>query len=144
MSENRLLTSFTVFKDRHFQIVTRSFLASGCNRKAVEKGWRALQNLARTGNLRYTIQIVNAEDRPFCSRWRSLLPQWVVPSGGEVPYDVRSRSPISCRLRSGSVRKHGDGQLSVSDRVSRSATRLASEGILHTKHSMTSTQRKRL
>ncbi|PIO69704.1 hypothetical protein TELCIR_08470 [Teladorsagia circumcincta] len=31
-----------------FQIVTRSFLGAGCNRKAIEKGWRALKNLAGT------------------------------------------------------------------------------------------------
>ncbi|KAK5974093.1 lysosomal Pro-X carboxypeptidase [Trichostrongylus colubriformis] len=33
-------------EDTYAKIVTRSFLAAGCNRKAIEKGWLALKNLA--------------------------------------------------------------------------------------------------
>ncbi|VDO49198.1 unnamed protein product [Haemonchus placei] len=35
-------------EDIYAKIVTRSFLGAGCNRKAIERGWRALKNLAKT------------------------------------------------------------------------------------------------
>lgn len=51
-------------EDIYDKIVTRSFLASGCNRKAVEKGWRALQNLARTDDGRsYLNELFHLEEK---------------------------------------------------------------------------------
>ncbi|KIH49754.1 hypothetical protein ANCDUO_20170, partial [Ancylostoma duodenale] len=45
-------------------IVTRSFMNSGCNHKAVEKGWRALQNLAKTDDGRsYLNELFHLEEK---------------------------------------------------------------------------------
>ncbi|EYB97442.1 hypothetical protein Y032_0141g2274 [Ancylostoma ceylanicum] len=51
-------------EDIYDKIVTRSFINSGCNHKAVEKGWRALQNLAKTGDGRsYLNELFHLEEK---------------------------------------------------------------------------------
>ncbi|KHJ93830.1 serine carboxypeptidase S28 [Oesophagostomum dentatum] len=51
-------------EDIYDKIVTRSFLNSGCNRKAVEKGWRALQNLAQSADGRaYLNDLFHLEEK---------------------------------------------------------------------------------
>ncbi|VDM61240.1 unnamed protein product [Angiostrongylus costaricensis] len=51
-------------EDIYDKIVTRSFMAAGCNRKAIEKGWLALRNLAQTANGRsYLNEVFHLEER---------------------------------------------------------------------------------
>uniref|UniRef100_A0A0K0D2Z1 Lysosomal Pro-X carboxypeptidase n=1 Tax=Angiostrongylus cantonensis TaxID=6313 RepID=A0A0K0D2Z1_ANGCA len=51
-------------EDIYDKIVTRSFVAAGCNRKAVEKGWLALRNLAQTAKGRsYLNEVFHLEER---------------------------------------------------------------------------------
>uniref|UniRef100_A0A158PCH5 Peptidase_S9 domain-containing protein n=1 Tax=Angiostrongylus cantonensis TaxID=6313 RepID=A0A158PCH5_ANGCA len=50
--------------DIYDKIVTRSFMAAGCNRKAIEKGWVALRNLAQTAHGRsYLNELFHLEEK---------------------------------------------------------------------------------
>uniref|UniRef100_W6NDI6 Peptidase S28 domain containing protein n=1 Tax=Haemonchus contortus TaxID=6289 RepID=W6NDI6_HAECO len=51
-------------EDIYAKIVTRSFLGAGCNRKAIERGWRALKNLAKTEKGRaYLNELFHLEEK---------------------------------------------------------------------------------
>ncbi|VDM64686.1 unnamed protein product [Angiostrongylus costaricensis] len=65
--------------DIYDKIVTRSFMAAGCNRKAIEKGWVAMRNLAQTAygrsylnelfHLEKKSRLTSEEDYKFLSNY---------------------------------------------------------------------------